>query len=55
VLTMTRGPKREIQSALAVTISGDTVQVAEGTYPETQFDPGTNSITLVPNGSVVIQ
>jgi hypothetical protein len=54
VLTSTRGPKREIQTAFAAAISGDAIQAAAGTYPETQFDPGTNSLTLIPSGSVVI-
>ncbi len=56
VVMASHGPKRSIQSAIAVAISGDSVQVAgdQAGYAESTFDPGTKTITLRPTGTVTI-
>jgi hypothetical protein len=48
------GPKKGIQSAIAASISGDSIEIAAGAYLETTFDPQTKSLTLNPQGIVTI-
>lgn len=48
------GPKLNIQSAIAAAISGDSVQIAAGTYSETMLDPQSKTITIEPVGTVTI-
>ena len=48
------GPKLTIGSALGNSFSGDSLQLAAGTYTETSLHPGSKAIHLVPNGVVHI-
>jgi hypothetical protein len=53
-VTGSHGPKLNIQAAIFVAVSGDSVEIAGGSYAETTFDPQTKSLTLKPQGSVTI-
>lgn len=48
------GPKLNIQPLIAAAISGDSVQIAAGAYAETTIDPQSNTVTLIPVGTVTI-
>lgn len=54
--TVIRVPKdySTIKSALAAAIPGDTILVSEGIYPEGEITVSQSSITLVTNGTVVV-
>jgi len=51
------GPKRDIQAAIAASITGDSVQIAgdQAAYPESVLSPGDKTITLQPTGTVTIR
>jgi hypothetical protein len=51
----THGPMLSIQSAISVSVSGDDVTIAAGTYHDTLLDPGAKRIALSPQGNVIIQ
>lgn len=48
------GPKKNIQSAIAAAISGDSINIASGQYTETTLDPQAKTVTLNPVGTVTI-
>ena len=48
------GPKRYVADAISVASNGDQVVVAAGYYQESAWNPGTKSLTLVPQGRVTI-
>jgi len=51
------GPKRDIQAAIAASITGDSVQIAgdQAAYPESVLSPGDKTLTLQPTGTVTIR
>lgn len=53
VITNGRGPKRNIANAIAAASSGDVVSVAAGYYQESQWTPGTKTLTF-PSGPVTL-
>src|ERR1035437_10319860 len=53
VITNGHGPKHNIADAIAAASSGDVVSVAAGFYQESQWLPGTKTLTF-PNGQVTI-
>ena len=46
------GPKKTVLGAVGATISGDTVQMAPGTYTGVLVQPGTKNLILRANGTV---
>jgi hypothetical protein len=48
------GPKFNIISAIVASSSGDTVSTATGSYDEYLWDPGTNGVTVNPQGAVTV-
>jgi len=51
----THGPMLTIQGAISVSVSGDNLVIAAGTYPDALLDPGTRTVTLSPQGTVIVQ
>ena len=51
------GPKRDIQAAIAASITGDSVQIAgdQAAYPESVLSPRDKTLTLQPTGTVTIR
>ena len=49
------GPKQTIGGGLSAALSGDTLQLAAGTYTETSLQPGSKTINIVPIGEVHIK
>lgn len=49
------GPKEGVQAAVNASISGDTVEVASGTYEEPEISPGSKSLTIRPVNHVTIK
>jgi len=54
VITNGHGPKLNIASAISASSNGDVIVVETGFYQETEWDPGTNSLTLLPQGQVTV-
>src|SRR5579871_1045171 len=48
------GPKLNVTNAIAAASNGDTVQVDDGFYQETNWDLSAKSVTLNPNGLVIV-
>lgn len=49
------GPMLTIQGAINTTVNGDNVVILTGMYHDTLLNPGIKSVTLSPQGSVIIQ
>ena len=54
VITNGHGPKRYIGDAITTASDGGQINVAAGTYQESLWNPGTKSVTLLPQGQVTI-
>ncbi|MES2308418.1 MAG: hypothetical protein V4507_06115, partial [Verrucomicrobiota bacterium] len=48
------GPKKTINGAVGIMISGDTTEVASGNYSETKISPITRNLVLRPQGTVKV-
>jgi len=54
VVSGTDGPKLNVTNAIAAASSGDTLDVADGFYQETNWDLSGKSLTLNPDGLVIV-